>query len=93
MIQREAYSLQPKDFDDISSLALRLACAARFYKTDAQQILAGMQRARENNPGIEATEAANISVTEYVCRWIGQNMEPVSASQVQVFTAKDTMLA
>ena len=93
MIQREAFKLTPKDFDDVNSLALRLACAARFYKTDAMQILGGMQRARENNPGIEATEAANISVTEYVCRWIGQAMEPVSASQVQVFTAKDTMLA
>lgn len=93
MIQREAHSLTPKDFDDVNSLALRLACCARFYKTDAFQILAGMQRARENNPGIEATEAANISVTEYVCRWIGQAIEPVSASQVQVFTARDTMLA
>ena len=93
MIQRTAHSLTPKDFDDVSSLALRLACLARFYKTDAFQILSGMQRARENNPGIEATEAANISVTEYVCRWIGQAIEPVSASQVQVFTAKDTMHA
>jgi hypothetical protein len=93
MIKSKAHTLTPKDFDDISALALTLACEARFYKTDAYQILTGMQRARENNPGIEATEAANISVTEYVCRWIGRNMEPVSASQVQVFTAKDTMLA
>lgn len=92
MILKMSHELSPKDFDDLNNLALRMACVARFYKTDAFQILSGMQRARENNPGIEAAEAANISVTEYVCRWIAAAMEPVSASQVQVFTAKDTML-
>lgn len=92
MVLKLSHELTPKSFDDLNGLALRLACSARFYKTDAVQILSGMQRARENNPGIDATEAANISVTEYVCRWIAANIEPVSASQVQVFTAKDTML-
>ncbi|BAW19013.1 hypothetical protein [Ralstonia phage RP12] len=92
MILKLSHALQPKDFDDLSSLALRLACEARFYETDAYEILSGMQRARENNPGLNATEAANISVTEYVCRWIGKAMDPVAANQVQVFTAKDTQL-
>lgn len=93
MIQRLVHTAIPKDFDDLNGLALRLACSARFYKTDAYQILAGMQRARETNPGIDVLEAANLSVTEYVCRWIGKNLVPVSANKLDVFTAKDTMLA
>lgn len=92
MIQKISHTLQPKDFDNLSSLSLRLTCEARFYKTDAFEILSGMQRARDNNPGLSPQEAANVSVTEYVCRWIGKNMEPVAANQVQVFTAKDTQL-
>lgn len=93
MIKQLTHKTTAGDFDQLYSLALKLACQARFYKTDAYEILAGMQRARENNPGIIATEAACISVTEYVCRWIGKSMEPVSANQVQVFTAQDTMLS
>lgn len=93
LILRESHTLTPKDFDDLPALALCLACHARFFKTDAEQILGGMQRARENNPGLSAQEAANISVTEYVCRWIGAQLEPVSANQVQVFSAKDNQLA
>ena len=86
MVQRLALGTTPKDFDDLYTLALRLACQSRFYKTDAFEILSGMQRARENNPGIEKTEAANISVQEYVCRWIGRSMEPVSANKLNVFS-------
>lgn len=93
MVLKLSHMLVPKDFDDLNGLALRLTCESRFYKTDAFEILAGMQRARENNPGLDAAEAANISVTEYVCRWIGKAMEPVAASKLQVFTAKDTLLA
>lgn len=92
MILKQSHELTPKDFDDLAGLSLRLACSARFYKTDAYQILAGMQRARETNPGIDPMEAAHISVTQYVSRWIAAAMEPVSASKIEVFTAKDTML-
>lgn len=93
MVLRMSHTLTPKDFDDLNGLALCLACDARFYKTDAKQILGGMQRARENNPGLSQQECANIAVTEYVCRWIGSQIEPVAASKLEVFTAKDTMLA
>jgi hypothetical protein len=93
LVKRLSHTYVPKDFDNLSDLALRIAGAARFWKTDSAQILSGMQRARENNPGIEAAEAARIATEEYVCRWIATQLEPVSANQVQVFTAKDTMLA
>jgi hypothetical protein len=92
MVVRASHTLTPKDFDDLGSLALKLACEARFYKTDAYQILRGMQRAMENNPGIDKTEAANISVSEYVCRWLANQMEPVAANKVEVFTAKDVSM-
>lgn len=93
MIKRLAHTLGPKDFDDLSTLSLRLSCQARFWKSDAYEILAGMARACETNEKISAQEAANISITEYVCRWIGKTIEPVAASTVTVFTAKDTQLA
>lgn len=88
MIVQTAHSIVAKDFDDLPSLALRLACTARFYKTDAYQILAGMQRAIEINPGIPKQEAANISISEYVFRWLANQMVPVSANKLEVFTAK-----
>lgn len=91
MILQASHVLTPKDFDDLGSLALRLVCSARFYKTDAFEILAGMQRAQEKNPGIDKAEAAHISTEEYVCRWIGRQLEPVSANKLEVFTAKDAM--
>ena len=93
LIVRLTHTVVPKDFDDLNGLSLRLVCAARFYKTDAIEILGGMQRAKENNPGISPQEAANISVTEYVCRWIGKHLEPITANKLTVFTAKDTMLS
>lgn len=92
MVLRASHTLIPKDFDDLGGLALKLACDARFYKTDAYMILRGMQRARENNPGIDNAEAANISVSEYVCRWLASQMEPVAANKVEVFTAKDVSM-
>jgi hypothetical protein len=93
MIERAASSLTPKDFDDLASLSLKLCCTARFYKTDAYEFLSSMQRARENNPGLDSMEAANIASTELVCRYLGRHLEPVSANQLQVFTAKDTLLS
>ncbi len=92
MVLRMAQTLVAKDFDDLNSLALKLACGARFYETDAIKILGGMQRARELNPGLSQQECAHISTLEYVARWIATQFTPVSANQVQVFTAKDTQL-
>lgn len=92
IIKEEVRKLKPKDFDCLNSLALKLVCKARFYETDAYEILTSMQRAKEVNPGIDTREAANIAVTEHVCRWIASQFDVVAANKVSVFTAKDTVL-
>lgn len=91
MIERASYALLPQDFDNLSALSLKLCCMARFYKTDAFEILSGMKRAQETNPGLDSAEAANIAVTELTARWVARAMYPVSANKLDVFTAKDTM--
>lgn len=93
MIKRLAQATTAKDFDDLNDLAMTLTCKARFYKTDAYDILKGIARARQTNPSLSPSEAATISVTEYVCRWIGKQLMPVTANKVEVFTSQDTRLA
>jgi hypothetical protein len=91
MIERLSYALQPQDFDDLSALSLKLCCTARFFKTDAFEILTGMKRAQDTNPGLAKEESANIAITELTARWVARAMYPMSANKVEVFTAKDTM--
>lgn len=93
MVKRLAQKATTNDFDDVSALALSIACTARFYKTDAYAILNGIARARKANPQLSVQEAASISTNEYIYRWIGKQMTPVSAGKMQVFTAKDVQLA
>lgn len=93
MIRRMAQKVTPRDLDDLGTLALTLACKSRFYKSAAFELLSGIARAKTNNPNITSQEAAAIATTEYVCRWIGKQLTPVSANKISVFTSKDTQLA
>lgn len=93
MVRRLAQRVTPRDLDDLSTLALAIACKSRFYKSAAFELLTGIARAKTNNPNISTQEAAAIATTEYVCRWIGKQLTPVSANKIQVFTSKDTQLA
>lgn len=92
MVRRLAQNVTAKDFDNVSALSLFITCQARFYKTDAYDILNGIQRARENNPKISVQEAAIIATTEHACRWVGKQLVPVTANKLNVFSPKDTML-
>lgn len=78
-------ALTISDFDDLSMLALRLICRSRFWNTDAEQILEGIARAKKSHPSIDTREAANISVRQYVARWIATMIRPQSANPNSVF--------
>lgn len=92
LVRRMAECLRLCDFDNISELAMNLACKTRFRDTAAYDILSGMARAKKNNPGINSREAATISVLEYLYGWVGDNMTVVSANKVNVFSPQDTQL-
>lgn len=78
-------TLSISDFDDLSMLALRLICRSRFWNTDAEQILEGIARAKKSHPNIDTREAANISIRQYVARWIATMIRPQGANPVFVF--------
>ena len=78
-------ALTISDFDDLSMLALRLICRSRFWNSDAEQILEGIARAKKSHPSIDTREAANISVRQYVARWIATMIRPQSANPNSVF--------
>jgi len=55
---------------DLWALCLKLVCKARFYKTDAERILSGIERIKKENPQVSVREAAAISLLEYINYWI-----------------------
>ena len=59
------------DVSDLYALALRLVCRSRFAHTDAERILAGIERIKRENPTVDVREAAAVSVIEYVAHWVG----------------------
>lgn len=91
LVRRIAETVSLEDLQDIPLLALRIVCDARFPRTADKDILLGMRRAKQNNPAITAHEAATISLMEYLYKWVGDNMEVVSANKVSVFGAQDHM--
>jgi hypothetical protein len=58
------------ELDDLWDLCLRLVCNARFFHTDAERILSGIERIKKENPTIDVREAAAVSVLEYIAYWV-----------------------
>jgi hypothetical protein len=65
------------DMQNIYTLALRLICRSRFYRTEAERILSGIDRVKRDNPNVDVREAAAISVIEYVAYWVSTQYKPV----------------
>jgi hypothetical protein len=63
-------SLIFKDMEDVYSTCLKLVCRARFFYTDAEDILVGINEAVAANPKIDIREAALLSTIEYVCDYV-----------------------
>lgn len=91
LVRRMAETVSLEDLQDIPLLALKIVCRARFPKSADEAILLGMRRAKQNNPAITSQEAATISLLEYLYKWVGDNIEVVSANKLAVFGAQDHM--
>jgi len=55
---------------DLWTLCLKLVCRSRFYRTEAERILLGIERVKKENPQINVREAAAVSIIEYCAWWI-----------------------
>ena len=62
--------LKEDDISDIWTVCLKLICRSRFYKTEAERILSGIERIKKENPQIDIREAAAVSVIEYTSWWV-----------------------
>lgn len=71
--------LDETDVDKLYTLVLKLLCAARYHRTDAEFILNAIQRVVKNNPEMDVREAASIATIEYIARWVGSQMKLDSA--------------
>ncbi|MBB5409296.1 hypothetical protein HDG34_003237 [Paraburkholderia sp. HC6.4b] len=66
------------DLNDLYAVCLKLVCRARFYTTDAERILTGMELARARNPSLSPREAATASIVDYIAWWVATQMRLAS---------------
>lgn len=57
------------------TLCLKLVCRARFARTEAERILAGIDSVKKKNPNLEIREAATISIVSYIAWWVATQMQ------------------
>lgn len=62
------------DIDNMYSLALRLICRSRFFYSNAEEILGGIERIKLASPELSVREAATVSVTEYAAGWLATQL-------------------
>lgn len=60
---------------DLWNIALKLVCRSRFARTDAERILAGIERVIRENPEIDVREAAAVSLIDYIAYWVASQMK------------------
>jgi hypothetical protein len=69
--------LRESDLNDLYNACLFLVCRARFFKTDAERILVGIEQAKRENPDMSVREAAAASIINYVAYWVGTQLKVV----------------
>lgn len=62
------------DLADVHEVCLRLVCRSRFYYTDSEKILRGINEAFKTNPSIDVRQAALLSMIEYVTDYVVDQM-------------------
>jgi hypothetical protein len=72
--KQELEKLKTADIADIFNVCMLLICRARFYYTDAEKILVGINSAVKADPNIDVREAALLSSIEYVVDYISDQM-------------------
>ena len=70
----ELLKLKTSDVNDVFTVCLSLICKARFYYTDAEKILTGINDAVKANPSIDIREAALLSSIEYIVDYISDQL-------------------
>ena len=73
----ELDKLRTGDMLDIHGECLKLVCRSRFYYTDAEKILQGINDAVKLNPNINVRDAAAMATCEYVFDYISDQMRVV----------------
>lgn len=74
LLEGEIVNLTSVDMQDPYSVAVKLVCRTRFFYTEAEQILTGIEAVMKENPNIEPREAAAVSVLLYVADYIADQM-------------------
>lgn len=78
VLSEEIAKLTSKDMTDIYGVCMSLVCKSRYYYTDAEKILNGINEAVRVNPNIDIREAALLSSIEYVVDYISDQMKLTS---------------
>ncbi|EKD22709.1 MAG: hypothetical protein ACD_84C00001G0001, partial [uncultured bacterium] len=63
------------ELTDIWTVCLKLVCRSRFFRTESERILLGIERVKKENPAIDVREAATVSVIEYIAFWVSTQMK------------------
>lgn len=63
------------DMSNLSKVARKIVCKARFYYTSANRIIEGMEEAELANPNIKPREAALVSMINYVSNYLFDQMK------------------
>jgi hypothetical protein len=71
-------TVKSSDLDDLYTLCLKVVCRARYYKTDAERILLGIEQAKRDNPNLSVREAAMLSALNYTADWVSSMMRVVA---------------
>lgn len=74
LLEAEVNKLSSAEISDPYGVAVRLVCRARFFYTDAESILSGIEAVMKEHPNISPREAASISVLFYVADYIADQM-------------------
>lgn len=72
------YNLHDHEFNNLYDLSMRVVCECVFYYTDAGKILKGIENACEKNPKLPVSEAAFLSLIEYVTDFVVDQIQVTS---------------
>lgn len=77
LFREELAKVAESEFADLWPLCLKLVCRARFFKTDAERILGGIDRIKKENPAVDVREAAAVAMIDYVAVWVASQLKVV----------------
>lgn len=74
LFKEELAKITNHDLTDVFYTCTKLVCRSRFFYTDAEKILLGINEAVKANPNVDIKEAALMSTIEYVCDYVADQM-------------------